>query len=120
MLNKLGHAAHTEPARHRTRDLVTDQITEHGRITDTSPDSVADHLRNSIAHFFLAQKFDVLFPRQRNQNPNPGRQTFFQEPVRRRMVNPNGIDPDLAHHATIDISTVRPAAHVTVLHGYEW
>ena len=119
MLNKLGHAAHTEPARHRARDLVTDQITEHGRITDTSPDGVADHLRNSIAHFFLAQKFDVLFPRQRNQNPDPGRQTFFQEPVRRRMVNPNGIDPDLAHHAKIDIGLFGPAETVPVCVRFE-
>ena len=119
MLNKLGHAAHTQPARHRARDLVTDQITEHGRVTGISPDGVADHPRNFIAHLFLAQKFDVLFPRQRNQNPDPGRQTFFQEPVRRRMVNPNGIDTDLAHHAKIDIDLFGPAKSVPVCVRFE-
>src|SRR5438477_9902269 len=113
-LNKLVYATQTKPPRHRARDLVTDQITEHGRVTDISPDGVADHPRNFIAHLFLAQKFDVLFPRERNQNPDPGGQTFFQEPVRRRMVNPNGIDTDLVHYAKIDIDLFGAATSVPV------
>src|SRR5712691_605864 len=120
MLDKLRDASHTEPARHRARDLVADQITEHGRITDISPDRVADHLYNFIAHFLLAQKFDVLFPRQRNQNADPGSETFFQEPFRRRMIYTHYVQTGLAHHTKIDIHLLRPAESVSVGVGLKW
>src|SRR5262249_46237883 len=32
MFDEFGHAADTEPARHRARDLVTDQVSEHSWI----------------------------------------------------------------------------------------
>src|SRR5207245_10583148 len=61
MLNKLGHAGHTEPPRHRARDLVTDQITEHGRVTDIYLDDVADNQRTVIGNRFLSKVEEVLF-----------------------------------------------------------
>src|SRR5262249_32935395 len=84
-------------------NLVANQITEHRRIARISVDCVSHHLRNFATHSFLPEKFDVLFPRQRDQNANAGRETFFQKPIWRRMINTKHIDPNLPHHAKIDI-----------------
>ena len=115
MLDKFRDASHAEPARHRARDFVTDQITEHGRIADISPGCVPHHPCNFVAYFLLPQKFDVLFPRQRDQNSHSSRETFFQEPFRRRMINPQHVQTDLAHHPKIDIHLLRPTESVSFL-----
>src|SRR5437588_8629455 len=88
---KLSNASHTQPARHRAGNFVADQITEHRRIVDVSVYGIAHHSGDFIAHSLLAKKFDVLFPRQRDQNANTGSQTFFEEPIRRWMINPEHV-----------------------------
>src|SRR5260370_39367604 len=109
MLDKLRDASHSEPARHRARNLVADQITEHCWIADISPNCAPHDPRNFIAYFFLAEKFDVLFPRQRNQNADSGSETFFQEPFRRRMINTHYVQTGLAYHTKVDIHLLRPS-----------
>ena len=53
MFDKLGHASHAKPARHRARDLVADQITEHRWVADVSAHGASRHSRDRVADFFL-------------------------------------------------------------------
>src|SRR6266513_6668 len=80
------------------------------------PDIVAhgtpNHPHYFIADLFLAQKLDVFFPGQRNQNTHSSRGTFLQKPIRRRMIDAQNVQPDLAHHAKIDIHLFGPAESV--------
>ena len=103
---------HTEPARHRARNLIAHQITEHRWMTNVSAHGAAHHPHDFVANFFVPQKLNVLFPRQRDQNTHSGRETFFQEPVWRRMINAQHVQTDLAHHAKIDIHLFRPTETV--------
>src|SRR5205085_7794126 len=56
IFDELSDTAHAEPAGHRARDLVADEITKHGRIANVTTHRAANRSRDFIAHFFVAQK----------------------------------------------------------------
>src|SRR5207237_9708505 len=99
--------------------LSSNQIHDDSAIAVISANCVPHLPRNVIAHSFLPQKFNVLFPRQGDQNADSSRETFFQEPLRRRMINTQQVQTDLAHHAKIDIQLLRPAETVPFFVGLE-
>ena len=73
----------------------------------------ANPSRDFIAHFFVAQKFDVFFPRQRDEHADAGGQTFFQKPIRRRMIDTHHVHADLAPMA-LEFHVHRGLAHAHV------
>ena len=120
MFHKLDHAMHAKPARHRARNFVAHQVTEHRRVSDITRHRRPHHFRDLVANPSFAQELNVLFPRKSDQDAHTLRKTFFQKPSRRRMINPQHVDSDLAHHAKIDIDALWRSERVAFLVRLEW
>src|SRR4029077_4477762 len=119
MLDELNHAADAEPPSHRARNLVADQISQHCGIADITLHRRPHHTANLVANFFLTQKLDVLFPRERDQDAHVGGDAFLKKPCRRCVINPKHVDTDLAHHSKIDIHLFRPSELIAIRIRFE-
>src|SRR5262249_53511389 len=107
MFDEFGHAANAEPAYHRARDLVANQITEYGRMTAISADRIADGLYDFFARRLLSQKLNVFRPWQRDHHPHACRRALIQEPAGRWMINTEQINANFPHQGEVDCELLR-------------
>src|SRR5258708_1333994 len=120
MFDKLGYAAHPEPAHHRTGDFISNQITEDRRMTAMFAHRLVHRTRNLVARFFLSQKLDMLRPRQRDEHTHPGRRATIEKPARRRVINTDEVEPSLAHEREIDVDLLRPPEMISLRVRLDW
>ena len=96
-LDEFRHAPHAEPAHHRGRDFVADEITEDGRMPRMLGDRRSDRLDDLAPRLCPHEKLDVFRPRQRDQDPHARRRAAIEKPARRQVINAHDVDPELAH-----------------------
>ena len=58
---------------------------------------------HSVARTFLAQEFNVFRPWERDQDAHPGGGAAIEKPERRRVINAQDVQSDLAHLREIPI-----------------
>src|SRR5205807_9780289 len=78
VLDEFSDAAHAQPAHHRARDLIADEIAEDGGMTAMRRDRFPDHSGNLIARRFLAQKLHMFRPGQRDEDAHSRRGAAIQ------------------------------------------
>ena len=103
MFEELRYPAHAEPAHHRARNFIPDEVTEDRGMTGIFSHRFPHRVGDRITSRFLAQKFDVLRPWHRDQNAHPDGRATIEEPQRRDMINADDVDSELAHLGEIAI-----------------
>src|SRR5207302_7758906 len=104
---KLGYSPHTEPARHRARNFVSDEVTKNRWMTRMFADRCPNRIANFVARFFLSQKLDVFRPRERDQHADTGGRAPIEKPPRRNVINTNKVQSHLTHQRKIGIRLFR-------------
>ena len=94
---KLRHAPHAEPAHHRRRDFVADEITKDGRVPRMLGDRGSHRLHDLASSLCPNEKLHMLRPRESDQHAHAGRGATIEKPARRQMINAHDVDPELAH-----------------------
>ena len=120
MFDELRHPAHAEPAHHRARNFIPDQITKDRWMAGIFGNAFSDRINDRVACRFLAQKFDMLRPRQRDKNAHPDARTPIEKPQRRDVVNTNDVDSELAHLGEIPICLIWWPKIVSGSVRFEW
>src|SRR5206468_10751219 len=87
-LHKFHDSTAAEPADHRARSFIADEITEDCTVTCVRTYRNADGFGNLFAGRSFAQKLDMFCPRKRHKNAHPGSGATIKKPARRRMVYP--------------------------------
>ena len=83
VLEEFRDPPHAEPADHRGRDLVADEITENRRMTGMLRHRLAHRSHDLAPVFCPDEELDVLGPRQRDQDAHPGSRAAIEKPARR-------------------------------------
>src|SRR5579864_5139669 len=119
MFDKLDDLPNAKPTGHRARYFVADQITENGRISAVPFHRRPHHPRYLVPDFSVAQKFDVLFPRQGDEHTHSEGGALFEEPLRRWMINPDNVQSDFTHQSKIRIRLFRAAEIISIRVRFE-
>jgi hypothetical protein len=85
-------------------------------------------LRHRLAHrshdrapvFCPDEEFDVLGPRQRDQDAHPGSHAAIEKPARRQMINARDVDPEFPHLEQIAAGLLGRAQVMPVGIRSEW
>src|ERR1051325_6880212 len=91
VLDEFSHPPHPKPAHHRTRDFVTDEVTEDSWMTAMRPHGSFNTRDNLVPRPSLAQELHMLGPRNCDQHPHTCCRTTIQKPKRRDMANSDDI-----------------------------
>ena len=101
MFDKIGHALGSQPADHRRRDFVADEIRKDRLVPLVAGHRVADRFDDLLADLAVVEKLDVFGPGDRDNRAHPVIAANIEKPLRRDVVNADDVHPEFAHHLEI-------------------
>ena len=80
----------------------------------------ANGFGDTFARRSFPQKLDMVRPGKCHQDAHAGSGATIKKPARRRMINPDNVQADLAHERKVDIDLLRSSEIISFRVRLEW